>query len=121
VIGRENPIDPSLNLPAAVCGGLIRDLPDPVDSEQIVEVDPAIRRVCDGVEAEMDRGSISDLSDRDESANDAGARPRSPSLEAVRDQVFMKDAGGIDVENPGVFLEGLPEFTGIVFVEAIYV
>jgi len=29
-------------LPAAVSGGLIRDLPDPVDSEQVVEIDPAV-------------------------------------------------------------------------------
>jgi hypothetical protein len=33
----------------------------------------------------------------------------------------MKDASGVDVEDPGIFLEGLPEFTRIVVVEAIYI
>jgi hypothetical protein len=31
----------AIGLPAAVSGGLVRDLPDAVDPQQIVEVDPS--------------------------------------------------------------------------------
>ena len=44
------------DLTAAVSRGLVSDLPDPVDLEQIVEVDPPTGLV--GVKAELDRGSI---------------------------------------------------------------
>jgi hypothetical protein len=41
------------NLPGAVSGGLVRDLPGTLDPEQIVKVDPTIGFVRDGVEAEQ--------------------------------------------------------------------
>jgi hypothetical protein len=53
------------HLPAAVSCGLVRDLPDPVDPEQVVEVDPSIGFAL-RVEAELDRGGIAHLCHRDD-------------------------------------------------------
>jgi hypothetical protein len=75
------------DLPAAVSGGLVCDLPDPVDPEQIVEVDPPAGLV--GVKAELDRGSVSHLSHRDESTHNARTGRRRPLLKAVGDQIFI--------------------------------
>src|ERR1700730_5719444 len=105
------------DLPAAVSGGLVRDLPDAVDPEQIVEVDPPTGLV--GVKAKLDRGSISHLSHRDESTHNARTGRRRPFLKAVGDQIFMKDAVGVDVEDPGVFVKSLLQLADIIVIECI--
>ena len=51
-------------------GGLVCDLPDPVDPVQIVEVDKRTGLVRSNVRAELDRGSISDLGYGDNSTYD---------------------------------------------------
>src|ERR1700730_3495559 len=104
------------DLPAAVSGGLVHD-PDAVDPEQIVEVDPPTGLV--GVKAELDRGSISHLCHRNESTNNARTGRHRPFLTAVGDQIFMKDAVGVDVEDPGVFVKSLLQLADIIVIECI--
>jgi hypothetical protein len=85
-----------------VRGRLISDLPDAVDPQQIVEVEPFIGPA---LEAEVDRGSIAHLRHRDNSPLDVFPRRRSPILEALRDQILVKGAFGVDEEDPGVFVK----------------
>lgn len=106
-----------MRLPAAVGSGLIGDLPDAIDPEQTMEVDPATGLVR--VETELDRGSITHLSHRDEPAHDAPTGRRSPSVKVLGDPVLMKSAVAIDVENPGVFVKGLLELANVILVKCI--
>jgi hypothetical protein len=48
--------------------GLVCDLPDAVDPEQIMEIDPTARSVYDLIEVSRHGGRISHLSNRDKSA-----------------------------------------------------
>ena len=57
-------------LPGAMSGGLVRDLPDAVDPEQIVEVDKGFGLVRSNVPAELDRGCISHLGHGHNSTDD---------------------------------------------------
>ena len=83
-------------------GSLVRDLPDAVDPEQTVEVNPPIGS---RVKAELDGGGIAHLSHRDDAPHHARSGRRSPFLEALGDQVLMKDALGVNEENLGVFVK----------------
>src|SRR5215469_17170722 len=77
---------PRATLPAAVGDGLVRDLPDTVDPQQIVEVNPALGLVSSRVNAELHSGSITHLRHRYNSANDvtAGDQPARLSAEDAR-------------------------------------
>src|SRR5580700_3439939 len=103
-------------LPAAVGGGLVRDLPDAVDPQQIVEVEPF---VGPALEAELDRGSIAHLRHRDKPTHDATTWRRSPPFEALGNQVFVQAAFRIDEEDPGVFVKSLLELANIIVIESI--
>ena len=103
-------------LPAAVGGGLVRDLPDAVDPQQIVEVEPFVGPT---LEAELDRGSIAHLRHRDKPTHDATAWRRSPPFEALANQVFVQAAFRIDEEDPGVFVKSLLELADIIVIESI--
>ena len=103
-------------LPAAVGGGLVRDLPDAVDPQQIVEIEPFIRPA---LEAEVDRGSIAHLRQRDNSTLDVFPWRRSPVLEALRDQLPLEDAFGVDEEDPGVLVKRLLEFADVIIIKSI--
>jgi hypothetical protein len=97
---------------------LVCDLPDTVDPVQVVKIDPPVRLVLE-VKAELDGCGIPRLSNRDEPAHHAPTGRGSPVLKALGDQILMKDALGVDVENPGAFIEGFFEFPDIVVVESI--
>ena len=99
-------------------GSLVRDLPDPVDPEQIVEVDPSIGPVL-GVEAELDRGSIAHLCHRDDPTDDARTGRWGPLLEVLGNQVFVRATLSVDLEDPGVFVKSLPELADIVVVKSV--
>ncbi|MGA7264667.1 MAG: hypothetical protein WBX30_27795, partial [Stellaceae bacterium] len=103
-------------LPAAVSGGLVRDLPDAVDPQQIVEVEPFIGPA---LEAKVDRGSIAHLRHRYNSTLDAFPRRRSPVLKALRDQILVKGAFGVDEEDPGVLMKRFFEFVNIIIINSV--
>src|SRR5271163_3805636 len=107
------------DLPAAVSGGLVGDLPDAIDPQQIVEVDIPAGLVRGPVPADLDRSCVSDLSDRDEATDDAPTGRRSPPLEALGDQVFMKDSVRLDIEDPRVLVKRLLELADIIVVETV--
>src|SRR5690242_20123536 len=75
--------------PAGVRGGLVRDLPDPINSNQRVEVDPRFRGALRAVESEEDVCDVASLSHRDDSAGDARVRRGGPSGERFANQVFV--------------------------------
>jgi hypothetical protein len=102
-----------------VSGGLVSDLPDAVDPEQIVKVDKRPGFVRGDVPAELDRGSISHLSHRDESTHNAPTGRRSPFLKALGDQILMKGAVCVDIEDPGVFVKSLLELADIISLKSI--
>ena len=106
--------------PAAVRGGLVRNLPGAVDPDQVVKIDPPATRFL-RVKAELDCSRISNLSDRDESTHDTPTGWRRPSLEVLGDQMLVKIATGVDIEDPGVFVKGFPELANVIVVKCINV
>ena len=99
--------------------GLVGDFPDAVDPQQIVEVDPSGGFVRDGVEAQLDHCGVANLCHRNKPSHNAPARWHRPRLEILRDEVLVQLAVGVDLEDPGVLVEGLSERPRLVVIEAI--
>jgi hypothetical protein len=86
--GRLSTKRPSFKLqrPAAVRSSLVRDLPQAVKSDQVVQVDIGIRRVLGSVPAEKNVRNVSCLSYRYHPAIGLARGGLRPLLEAVADQ-----------------------------------
>jgi hypothetical protein len=86
--GRLSTKRPSFELqrPAAVRSSLVRDLPQAVKSDQVVQVDIGIRRVLGSVPAEKNVRNVSCLSYRYHPAIGLARGGLRPLLEAVADQ-----------------------------------
>ena len=80
-------------------GGFVRDLPNSVEPEQIVEVDPSVAPVG-VVEAELDCSAIAHLSHRNEPTDHAPTGWRSPRFKALGNQVLVQHAIAVDEEYP---------------------
>lgn len=104
-------------LSTAVRCALVRDLPDPVDPKEVVEVDPAARLV--GIEAELHGSGVPNLRDGDNPPDGAPTRRRSPPFETHRNRILRKRTVGINVKHPGFFMKRLLELAYIVVVEAV--
>ena len=99
--------------------GLVGDLPYPVDLDQIMEVDPYIRRNRGSVPDDLHRSDVSHLGHRDDPTDNAPARRRGPMREVLGDRILRQSAIGIDVKNPSVVVKSLFEFSNVIVIEAV--
>jgi hypothetical protein len=93
-----------------VGGGLVRDLPDAVNPEQIVKVDPFMGLAGGRVEAELYGGSIAHLRHRYDSADHVAQTFTQPAisqslLKHFAHDALMQGSVGVDEEHPCVLVE----------------
>ena len=103
---------------AAMRSGLVGDLPYPIDPDQIVEVDPYVRRNRGSVPDDLHRSNVSCLGDRDDPTH-VPARRRGPMREVLADWILGQSTIGVDVKDPGVVVKGLFEFSNVIVIEAV--
>src|ERR1700722_11866258 len=104
---------------AAMRSGLVGDLPYPIDPDQIVEVDPYVRRNRGSIPDDLRRSDVSHLGHRDDPTHDVPARRRGPMGEVLADWILGQSAIGVDVKDPGVVMKSLFEFSNIIVIEAV--